>query len=331
MKKLLLLSGILLLSTQVYAYEGQDKGNGGDICENKFNEVRDDISLWLNNGGAKNLKLEKSISHSVYQKEMLKKINAAKVSCTKNKLFVGQAEKTCKNFIDKGIPRIVCNSILFLETPIEEQYVLVHHEYAGLAGFEVNNGDESSNYKISNQLSENLEEKVVKKLAIKTEETLESKALKKFLADANKPNTKLGATLQKINNESVDGRNQNGIISFPVTRNDIKIVALTYEENRSLWHYGQLSENKKICTAPGDSAQYLILLSTNRNYRRGSSKDAINFTIDVNAEYAAKAKNNSVIENCEDITENPDQFIDLPTKYTFSPFKLINVSAQKEE
>jgi hypothetical protein len=53
-----------------------------------------------------------------------------------------------------------------MATNDSDQYVLVHHEYAGLSGFEVNNGPDST-YLISNQISEFLVDEVVKKLAIK--------------------------------------------------------------------------------------------------------------------------------------------------------------------
>jgi hypothetical protein len=44
--------------------------------------------------------------------------------------------------------------------------VLVHHEYAGLAGFEVNSGEDSI-YPISNQIAGYLEDHVVKKLVVR--------------------------------------------------------------------------------------------------------------------------------------------------------------------
>jgi hypothetical protein len=53
-----------------------------------------------------------------------------------------------------------------MATDQSDQYVLIHHEYAGLAGFEVNDG-ESSQYEISNQISGYLEDQIVKKLVVK--------------------------------------------------------------------------------------------------------------------------------------------------------------------
>ncbi len=51
-------------------------------------------------------------------------------------------------------------------TSESDQYVLVHHEYAGLAGIEISKG-EDSDYQVSNQISGYLENQVIKKLAVK--------------------------------------------------------------------------------------------------------------------------------------------------------------------
>lgn len=146
---------------------GYDHDNGGDICENRFTEVRNDLSSWITKGGAASLRLPAGVSLETYVQQMLAKISTAKVSCIQAAVLVGSAEKTCKNFTDAdGTLRIECNSKRFLETADADQYVLVHHEYAGLAGFEVNNG-EASDYSISNQITEFLENQIIKKLVVR--------------------------------------------------------------------------------------------------------------------------------------------------------------------
>ncbi|WP_413287936.1 hypothetical protein [Bdellovibrio sp. HCB337] len=146
---------------------GYDHGNGGDMCEYRFKTVQDDLTAWIAKGGSAYLQLPPEISHEKYNIYMLDKIQAAKVSCIDEKVFVGNAEKTCKNFVEaNGTSRILCNRDRFMTTPESDQYVLVHHEYAGLAGFEVNTG-ETSHYEISNQISGYLESQIVKKLVVK--------------------------------------------------------------------------------------------------------------------------------------------------------------------
>ena len=147
--------------------DGYDHDNGGDICESRFQTVREDLKDWIKRGGSTNLRLPSKITHDRYQELMLNRMESAKVSCVADKIEVKGAEKTCKNFAKPdGTLHIVCNRNLFLATSSSDQYVLVHHEYAGLAGFEVNTG-ETSNYEISNQISGFLEEQIVKKLPIK--------------------------------------------------------------------------------------------------------------------------------------------------------------------
>ena len=151
---------------------GNEHGNGGDVCEKRFQSVRDDLGSWLFQGGAAGLKLPSALTVDSYKQSMLKQISTAKVSCTDDKVFVGHAEKTCKNFLaDDGALMIVCHANRFLNTSESDQYVLVHHEYAGLAGFEVNT-DEESNYDISNQITGFLENFVIKKLVVKPPVTL---------------------------------------------------------------------------------------------------------------------------------------------------------------
>lgn len=146
---------------------GYGHGNGGDMCENRFKTVRDDLREWILDGGSDFLRLPAGITHEQYKQLMLEKINTAKVSCIDRKILIGGAEKTCRNFVKAdGSLRIQCHRGLLMNTTESDQYVLVHHEYAGLAGFEVNNGD-NSNYEISNQITGYLEDQIVKKLAVK--------------------------------------------------------------------------------------------------------------------------------------------------------------------
>ncbi|MFL5815759.1 MAG: hypothetical protein ACJ763_19480 [Bdellovibrionia bacterium] len=164
-KSTLLMAATLL---SVHAYAGADKGgNGGDICENRIKLIREDIDSWIQKGGSSGLRLPAETNLSQYNAKMRDQASKATVSCTDQDIAVGNSQKTCKNFLDDaGSPRIVCNFKRFMATPEASQYVLVHHEYAGLAGFEVNNGEESR-YEISNQLTKYLQNQVVKKLAVK--------------------------------------------------------------------------------------------------------------------------------------------------------------------
>jgi len=154
MKMLLQFLFVLFLGATAHAQTagGYDHGNGGDMCEYTFKNVRDNLLAWILKGGAADLRLPQGITLEQYNVAMFGKMRAAKVSCTDKQVFVGKAEKTCKNFLEAdGTPSVICNEKRFLSASKFEQYILVHHEYAGLAGFEVNKG-EASNYQISDQI-----------------------------------------------------------------------------------------------------------------------------------------------------------------------------------
>ena len=158
--KVVVIMAIFVLPGIVRANE---KGNGGDICEDRFISVRDDIRSWIAAGGAAGLTLPGNIQLAQYESRMTTEISESRVSCTDQRVVVEGAEKTCKYyFTQNNTPHIVCNAARFMATSDSDQYVLVHHEYAGLAGFEVNDGP-SSQYSISNQITEYLQDEVVKK------------------------------------------------------------------------------------------------------------------------------------------------------------------------
>jgi hypothetical protein len=162
----LLLTALTLISS-LPAFGGEKGLNGGDICEDRFKIVRDDIQSWIDGGGSEGLTLPAGIRLTEYDTKMLSEFANAQVSCADAEIRVDGADKTCENFTDEhGTPQIVCNYDRFMATPPSDQYVLVHHEYAGLAGFETNDG-ESSQYLISNQISGYLEDQTVKKLTVK--------------------------------------------------------------------------------------------------------------------------------------------------------------------
>lgn len=156
---------------------GHGGGNGGDPNERRFKEIATDLSDWIISGGSAELKLPSAITHEVYKSKMLKYLNpgVTPVAFTDKIILVQSVEKACKNYFKrmnpkstpaKYAPRIICNNKRFEETSEHEKYRLVHHEYAGLAGFETTK-NASSDYEISNQITDYLVETTVLKLAVK--------------------------------------------------------------------------------------------------------------------------------------------------------------------
>lgn len=165
MQKFVLLS--LLLASPFATAQIDRKGNGGDMCELRIQSIRDDIAAWIIGSGSKGLKLPDGVSLEKYDNEMLRLIKTATISCVDEELKVGASQKTCMNFLDEaGKPRIHCQIKRFGDTTDSDQYVLIHHEYAGLAGFETN-ATESSRYPISSQIAGYLENQTTKRLVIR--------------------------------------------------------------------------------------------------------------------------------------------------------------------
>jgi len=161
MKKMYALC-VLTMSLNLFA-AGEGATNGGDNCENKIKTIALDIQHWITNGGAKAMNFKGEVDLESYESKMLDVLDGeTKISCVSRGIELMNVEKTCINFENK----IECNYDRFMTLNSEEQYILIHHEYAGLAGIEVNESW-SSDYFYSSQLSLFLENQVVKKLAIK--------------------------------------------------------------------------------------------------------------------------------------------------------------------
>lgn len=179
LKKLLVLtSTIFLVSTAHAAKKGTETGGGGDASEERVNEIRKDILSWLDTDGPKNLLLPYDLTFSSYISKMKDILEPKKVIIgfiekddelnDELKVSVDGVPKTCRGFISEATsePHIICNIARFKMNSESEQYKLIHHEYAGLAGVEKNSGA-ASDYRISSQLTDFLAKQTILKLAVK--------------------------------------------------------------------------------------------------------------------------------------------------------------------
>lgn len=167
-------------ATNVFA-EGGDwgPGSGGDMCEARIQEIAYDIQHWIAKGGAENLSFPQGLKAQDYAKKMNKVLDNTVIECVDKKLFLNprssnRIAKTCINDMNyvSGETRIRCVSNVFMDLEAEEQYRLVHHEFAGLAGLERNvisqgKVEEKSSYVISQQIGAFLENVTIKRLAVK--------------------------------------------------------------------------------------------------------------------------------------------------------------------
>jgi len=157
-----------LLGMSAHALEGREVGNGGDLCEARIQSISADLRTWIEAGGGESLSFPAGTTSASYRSGMIDQIQQAVASCSDKPLRIGSLEKVCINYFSNDrVPRIVCDRAAFMNGTTEsQQYVLIHHGFAGLSGFEVNQG-EISNYELSNQLNAFLTDTVVKKLKLK--------------------------------------------------------------------------------------------------------------------------------------------------------------------
>jgi hypothetical protein len=176
----LVMTALNLHALVAQAHEGGVSGGGGDASEARVNEIREDILNWISQGGAQSLTLPSRLNLEQYQSQMtavlapqavvVSFVTQAQEAATTDpelKVTVDGQPKTCRGFISvtDQRPHVLCNTERFAATGEAEQYRLIHHEYAGLAGVELNNGA-ASDYEISRQLTNYLVPEIRLRLAV---------------------------------------------------------------------------------------------------------------------------------------------------------------------
>lgn len=151
---------------------GPRDSGGGDICEDRIQLIRDDLREWIHRGGSSELSLPRTLSAQQYSIRMLAQMGAAKIRCVGPydvgfPIQVNGTPKICRFDQDTESGQITCDAAKFDALGDADQYVLIHHEFAGLAGIEPPIVDDSR-YEISNQISDYLVVQTVMKLAVKS-------------------------------------------------------------------------------------------------------------------------------------------------------------------
>lgn len=146
--------------------QGGHEGNGGDPQEMNFRDIAINIQAWIQSGNADQLQMPKGLTIEAYKTKMNQALKNYHISFTTSVVYVDGAEKTCKNIHDgRGDGEITCNERRYRDASINERYRLVHHEFAGLAGLEVNQ-NQDSDYQISDQISGYLKNETVLRLPV---------------------------------------------------------------------------------------------------------------------------------------------------------------------
>ena len=153
------------------SYSGSEGVGGGDLCEDRIKTIRADLKTWIENKGSEALQLPSGVSQVQYSQGMLNALAGAKIACVgpgdnNYPVEVHGTAKVCKFNVSAASKLITCDFKKFQSMTESDQYVLIHHEYAGLAGIDQPNGSDSV-YTVSNQISGYLVDQVVKRLAVK--------------------------------------------------------------------------------------------------------------------------------------------------------------------
>lgn len=178
-KTLLMTTALTALSQFAWATQpiGGSNSGGGDECERQIQMIGNNISSWISQGGAQGLQLPPGVTPIKYAKDMQEQIKKARISC------VGRGDrgypvqiwdaktrknvpKTCRFDLSSQASKITCDYEKFNSLNEPKQYVLVHHEYAGLAKIEKPDGADSK-YEVSDQITAYLENQTVTKLVVK--------------------------------------------------------------------------------------------------------------------------------------------------------------------
>lgn len=214
------------------ALGGMNSG-GGDPCESRIKVIRDDFKSWISQGGPQGLRLPKGISLGSYILRMSYYIDNAKVACVSSAsadypVQVQGTPKVCRFDRSQSESRITCESSRFSKLSETDQYVLIHHEYAGLADIERPNGDDS-NYEISNQISDYLVDVVVKKLAIKPQRPVDCLSINVNTAPiGTKCETSAGAIFERVEraNFGVAWKGPDGLVWSDIVGNEHQLDAI---------------------------------------------------------------------------------------------------------
>lgn len=165
------------LRTNLSPLGGSNGGGGGDM-ESEFKEIALNISQWIRSGRSAALTLPSEITADKYRNAMIQELQSFSIEMVARPVFFGGTEKTCVSArvpaiqqIRSSSPvrnKIICNQDLFRQTytnNINGAFRLVHHEFAGLAGVERNQGQDSD-YRVSDQISKYLREQRIYRLPV---------------------------------------------------------------------------------------------------------------------------------------------------------------------
>jgi len=160
-----------------------------------------------------------------------------------------------------------------------------------------------------------------------TNPNLKKTAMEAFLKEANNPQSVVAQTISAVNEQNTDGRNPEGSIKLPVTKEDIQVARLSTENMINPWHYASKSDDGKTCTAGGDSAEFLILLASEYGVHGAHESETVPFKVRVSESLSATRKDGAAIEYCEDVAyDEQGEYVVAPVQIQLDSISALNIS-----
>jgi hypothetical protein len=317
-KQSLILKNGKVFGNEVQKPQGPRTGGGGNAC-----------ALAISQNSKKLIAVLRSLPDLIDGKEMEKLTTEMETAefYLSDKLMIGREKKDAINYPEEN--KILVTPKLCRTELIEvsgRAMAILFHEYLGLA---VINDDD---YRISGQFLEKYAELVNTSMVLQQSSNnlaLARAALQGFLKQANDPKSKIGKHLIQLNEESKDGRNQEGTIDFPITRENIQMVVTSEETMYVPWHYANIKNN--TCYAGGDSATYAIYLTQSAGVHYAAEFSTLEFSISAKQSYTMKILKPSKDLNCEQAIrgEEPspedETFGEVRKKYRASEAEIVKV------
>ena len=318
-RSLILENGQILGDKPVSKTEGPRTGGGGNSCA---------LSIVQNTDKLRTLLYSFTDILTEDQRSLLfEKMENASFYIASDLKIDGQTKDAINYPVEEEIlltPRVCRYSFADVNG---QAMALLLHEYLGLAEID------DTRYQISGQFLESYTEYASTTVLLQesgANVAMAGFALKEFMKQANDPKSQFGKIIRKKNAKTVDGRNPEGAIKFPITKDQLQFVIVEAVDSSYAWKYAEIENG--YCVEPGDSARYQIFLSVKSGGMRATELETLKFEASVSA--TAKMKGPKGIKQgyeCEAaIGPDPDNlFGRVQYSYKVEDIKYLGDSAKK--
>ena len=318
-RSLILENGQILGDKKVNKPQGPRTGGGGNSCALSIVQNTDKLRTLLYSFT--------DILTEDQRYSLFEKMENAKFYLASDLMIDGQSKDAINYPVEQEIlltPRICRYTFADVNG---QAMALLLHEYLGLAEID------DTRYLISGQFLEAYTEYASTTVLLQESGAnieMAGFALKEFMKQANDSKSKFGKIIRKKNAKTVDGRNHEGAIKFPITKDQLQFVIVEAVDSSSAWRDAEVENG--YCVESSDSARYQIFLSVKAGAMRATELETLKFEVSVSS--TARMKGPKGIKKgyeCEDaIGEDPDNLFG-PVRYSYEveDIKYLGDSAKK--